>query len=294
MTEATIKLVPKPKYAGTLVCYMRSFDNLGEVIPAVLKEKPATFECFDDNTLWLSFRFIFSFISRLGFMQWMLMCLQLIPDGLALLRGIPKLILLIEFTGDSEEEVRDKIRTAKNNLSVFKFSYMDENETEAKARKFWLMRRESFNLLRSKVKEKHTAPFIDDLIVPPARLSEFLPKLQKIIKKYKLLATIAGHLGDGNFHVIPLMKIDDPKERAKFKPAMEEVNNLVLKYGGSVSGEHNDGMIRGPWLKEMYSPNVFGYMKEVKELYDPLNIFNPHKKTDATWEYSFKHIRQNF
>lgn len=294
MTGATIKLVPKPKYAGTLVCYMRSFDNLGEVIPAVLKEKPATFECFDDNTLWLSFRFIFSFITRLGFMQWMLMCLQLIPDGLALLRGIPKLILLIEFTGDSEEEVRDKIRTAKNNLSVFKFSYMDENETEAKARKFWLMRRESFNLLRSKVKEKHTAPFIDDLIVPPARLSEFLPKLQKIIKKYKLLATIAGHLGDGNFHVIPLMKIDDPKERAKFKPAMEEVNNLVLKYGGSVSGEHNDGMIRGPWLKEMYSPNVFGYMKEVKELYDPLNIFNPHKKTDATWEYSFKHIRQNF
>lgn len=294
MTEATIKLVPKPKYAGTLVCYMKSFDNLGEVIPAVLKEKPATFECFDDNTLWLSFKFIFAFITRLGFMQWLMMCLQLIPDGLALIRGIPKLILLIEFTGESEAEVRDKIRTAKENLSVFKFTYMAENETEAKARKFWLMRRESFNLLRSKVKEKHTAPFIDDLIVPPARLSEFLPQLQKIIKKYKLLATIAGHLGDGNFHVIPLMKIDDPKERAKFKPAMEEVNNLVIKYGGSVSGEHNDGMIRGPWLKEMYSPNVFGYMKEIKELYDPQNIFNPHKKTDATWDFSFKHIRQNF
>jgi len=293
-TESTLSLVPKPSHSGTLVCYMKSIDNLGEVIPAVLAEKPATFECFDDNTLWLSFKFIFAFIKRLGFVTWIVMCLQLIPDGLALFRGVPKLILLIEFTGDSADEVKTKIHTAKQHLAGHNFSYMEEDATEASGRKFWLMRRESFNLLRSKVKEKHTAPFIDDLIVPPARLSEFLPQLRDIVKKYKLLATIAGHLGDGNFHVIPLMKIEDPKERAKFEPAMKEVNTLVIKYGGSVSGEHNDGMIRGPWLSAMYSPNVLGYMKEVKQLYDPLNIFNPHKKTDATWEYSFSHIREHF
>lgn len=294
MTEATISLVPKPSHSGTLVCYLPDIDNLGEIIPAVLNEKPATFECFDDNTLWLSFKFIFAFIKRLGFVTWIMMCLQLIPDGLALIRGIPKLILLIEFTGDSEAEVAGKIKTAKENLQKFKFSYMEANPDEASSRKFWLMRRESFNLLRSKVKDKHTAPFIDDFVVPPARLSEFLPQLRDIIKKYKLMATIAGHLGDGNFHVIPLMKIEDPKERAKLEPAMKEVNTLVIKYGGSVSGEHNDGMIRGPWLEQMYGPNVLGYMREIKDLYDPLNIFNPHKKTDATWEYSFAHIRQHF
>lgn len=204
------------------------------------------------------------------------------------------MILLIEFTGDSVDEVKQKIHTAKKDLSRFKFSYMEEDDTEAASRKFWLMRRESFNLLRSKVKEKHTAPFIDDLVVPPARLSEFLPQLRGIIKKYNLLATIAGHLGDGNFHVIPLMKIEDPVERAKFEPAMKEVNTLVISYGGSVSGEHNDGLVRGPWLEQMYTPTVLGYMREIKELFDPQNIFNPHKKTDATWEYSFKHIREHF
>jgi FAD/FMN-containing dehydrogenase len=162
--------------------------------------------------------------------------------------------MLIEFTGESTDEVKQKIHTAKKNLEKFHFSYMEEDGTEAASRKFWLMRRESFNLLRSKVKDKHTAPFIDDLIVPPARLAEFLPQIREIIKRYKLLATIAGHLGDGNFHIIPLMKIEDPAERAKFEPVMREVNTLVIKYGGSVSGEHNDGMIRGPWLKEMYSP----------------------------------------
>lgn len=294
-TEATMKLVPKPTHSGTLVCFMRRIDNLGEVIPGVLAHKPATFECFDDNTLWLSFKFIFAFIKRLGIGAWLDMCLRLIPTGLALFRGFPKMVLLIEFTGNSPEEVKNKIRTARKDLKRFKeFSYMEENETEAKSRKFWLMRRESFNLLRSKVKDKHTAPFIDDLIVPPARLSEFLPDLQVIIKKYKLMATIAGHLGDGNFHIIPLMDISDPAERAKFEPAMIEVNQLVIKYGGSVSGEHNDGMVRGPWLDQMYSPAVLGYMREIKSLYDPQNIFNPKKKTDATWEFSFAHIRKDF
>lgn len=294
VTDVKVNLVPKPAHSGTLVCYMRDIDQLGEVVPAVLAHKPATFESFDDNTLWLSFKFFFAFLSRLGLWTWLKLAIQLIPDGIMLVKGIPQLILLIEFTGASVEEVSHKIHTAKKDLSRFDFTYMEEDETEAKSRKFWLMRRESFNLLRSKVKDKHTAPFIDDFIVPPIHLAEFLPQLRIIIKKYNLLATVAGHMGDGNFHVIPLMKIEDPKERAKLEPAMKEVNTLVIQYGGSVSGEHNDGMIRGPWLAQMYSPNVLGYMREVKSLYDPQNIFNPHKKTDATWDYSFAHIRQHF
>jgi FAD/FMN-containing dehydrogenase len=294
VTDVKFRLVPKAPFAGTLVCYMHTIDNLGEVIPAVLAHKPATFECFDDNTLWLSFKFFFAFLTRLGLLAWIKLALQLIPDGFMLIRGIPRLILLIEFTGSSLDEVKHKVHTAKKDLERFHFTYMEEDETEAKSRKFWLMRRESFNLLRSKVKDKHTAPFIDDFVVPPAKLTEFLPELRQIIKKYKLLATIAGHLGDGNFHVIPLMKIEAPSERAKLEPAMKEVNDLVLHYGGSVSGEHNDGLIRGPWLERMYGPTFFGYMKEVKQIYDPKNIFNPHKKTDADWDFSFSHIREHF
>jgi FAD/FMN-containing dehydrogenase len=294
VTDIKFRLVPKATHSGTLVCYMRTIDDLGEVIPAVLAHKPATFESFDDNTLWLSFKFFFAFLTRLGLWAWVKLAFQLIPDGVMLLKGFPQMVLLIEFNGGSAEEVKNKIHATKLDLKKFNFSYMEEDETEAKARKFWLMRRESFNLLRSKVHDKHTAPFIDDLVVPPAKLTKFLPELREVIKKYKLMATVAGHMGDGNFHIIPLMKIEDPNERAKLQPAMKEVNNLVISYGGSVSGEHNDGMVRGPWLEQMYSPNVLGYMREIKHLYDPQNIFNPHKKTDADWDFSFSHIRQSF
>lgn len=295
ISEGTVKLVPKPKYSGTLVCYMRDIDKLGEIVPAVLEKNPATFECFDDATLWLSFKFVFAFLPRLGLWEWIKMCISLIPDGLALGLGIPKMILLIEFSGNTQEEVTAKIHNLKLSLQKFHtFTYLEEDDTEAKSKKFWLMRRESFNLLRSKVKDKHTAPFIDDFVVNPEHLSQFLPRLRKIIKKYKLLATVAGHLGDGNFHVIPLMKIEDPKERAKLVPAQKEVNELVLRYGGSISGEHNDGLVRGPWLEEMYGKKVFGHMKAIKKLYDPDNIFNPHKKTDASWKFSFSHVRKKF
>ncbi len=294
VTDIKVKLVERPEHSGVLVGYLRNIDSLGDIITTVLKHQPATFESFDDNTLWLSFKFFFSFIKKLGFKRWVKLAFQLIPDGLMLVKGVPQLVLMIEFTGNSVDEVEHKIDLMKEELEVFPFSYLEKDETEEKAQKFWIMRRESFSLLRSKVKDKHTAPFIDDFVVPPANLSAFLPKLRVIIKKYKLLATIAGHMGDGNFHVIPLMKIEDPNERNKLQPAMKEVNELVLEYGGSISGEHNDGMVRGPWLERMYGPSVFGHMKAVKQLYDPKNIFNPHKKTDADWDFSFSHIRKNF
>lgn len=298
VTGIKYRLAPHREHSGLLVLFMKNTKTLGEVIPKVLEHKPATFESFDDATLWLSIRFMPSFLKMLGPKGFTKLVLGLIPDVMQLLRGVPKLIMMVEFNGDSEDEVRQKIRSLHSDLSKKRARYeingFEETPTAGKSEKFWVMRRQSFQLLRSKVKDKHTAPFIDDLIVNPEHLVEFLPKMQKIIKKYKLFATIAGHMGDGNFHIIPLMNIELEKERAKLLPAMKEVNELVLKYNGSLSGEHNDGLIRGPWLERQFGKQIYGLLKEVKHTFDPENIFNPHKKTDAKWDYSFNHIRKNF
>jgi FAD/FMN-containing dehydrogenase len=279
-----------------LVCFLKdkNMDRLGELINTVLLTKPTSFEAFDNHTLMLAIKFFPYFSKALGWKGVFKLGLQLLPDALLLMRGIPKMVLLIEYTGESAEEVKEKVHAMRQQLEPFNLEAMEEDETEAKAWKFRIMRRESFNLLRKKVHDKHTAPFIDDFVVPPEHLPEFLPQLRKIIKKYALMATIAGHMGDGNFHVIPLMKIEDRRERHKLEPAMKEVNELVLKYGGSISGEHNDGMIRGPWLERMYGKEIFELFKETKRIFDPNNIFNPHKKTDADWDYSMSHIREHF
>ena len=298
LTEANYRLVPTRPHSGLLVLFLKDLDDLGELIPKVLESKPATFESFDDQTLFLSIKFMPSFLKLLGPKRFINLLITLIPDGLQLIRGIPKLILMVEFNGQTEEEVRGKIkslhRELKKHAAKYEINGFEEDATEGKSEKFWVMRRQSFNLLRSKVKDKHTAPFIDDLIVRPEHMPEFLPQLREIIKKYDLFATIAGHMGDGNFHIIPLMKLEDKKDRDKILPAMKEVDELVLKFGGSLSGEHNDGMVRGPWLSEQFGTQVVELFKEVKTIFDPDKIFNPHKKADADWDFSFDHIRDHF
>ncbi len=292
------KLVPHRPHSGLLVLFMKDIDDLGEVIPKVLEAKPATFESFDDATLWLGFKFMPSFHKMIGWNGVLKLFVSLIPTGLHFWRGIPKLVLMVEFNGETEDEVREKVKALHRELKQHRARYeingFEEDPTEGKSEKFWIMRRYSFQLLRSKVKDKHTAPFIDDFVVPPPHLTEFLPQLRAIIKKYDLFATIAGHMGDGNFHVIPLMKLEDPKDRKKILPAMKAVNNLVLKYHGSLSGEHNDGLVRGPWLEMMYGKDVLKIFQEAKAIMDPQAIFNPHKKATADWEYSFGHIRDHF
>ncbi|MEO8839816.1 MAG: FAD-binding oxidoreductase, partial [Herbaspirillum sp.] len=169
VTEGTFKLVPRRKHSGLLVLFMRDINKLGDVIPVVLKHKPATFESFDDQTLLLVIKFMPSFLKMLGPIRFIRFLFTLIPDGAQLLRGFPKLVLMVEFNGDSEEEVREKIKTLHRELSPFRARYeingFEEDATEGASEKFWIMRRYSFQLLRSKVKDKHTAPFIDDLIV---------------------------------------------------------------------------------------------------------------------------------
>lgn len=298
VTEATFRLVPARPHSGLLVLFLKDVGKLGELVNTVLAHKPATFEGFDETTLLLSIKFMPYFLKMLGFKKFFHLVVSLLPDALQLLHGQPKMVLMVEFDGQTEDEVREKVRALHKSLSKFKARYeingFEETPTEGKSEKFWIMRRYAFQILRKNVKDKHTAPYIDDFVVAPEHLPKFLPQLRRIIKKYKLFATIQGHIGDGNFHVIPLMRIEDDRERRKIAPSQREVNNLVLKYGGSLSGEHNDGLVRGPWLEAQFGKSVLGLMKEVKTIFDPENIFNPHKKTDATWEYSYSHIREHF
>ena len=139
---------------------------------------------------------------------------------------------------------------------------------------------------------KKASSFIDDIIVKPEFLPEFLPKLNALIEPYKdkMVYTLAGHIGDGNFHIIPLMDLSKEDVRAVIPQLMDKVFKLVFEYQGSMSAEHNDGLIRGPYLPQMYGTDVYQLFKQVKDIFDPHNIFNPHKKVDATFKYSLDHL----
>lgn len=294
ITDIKLAVVPKPKHTGLLLMYLTSKKDLGKLINLVLRHDPATFEGFDDVTFSLGIKYFKSFRQQMGTKEWLKQQAVLATSAAKFKRRLPNIVLMAEFEGDSYAEVNDKLLALRQGIVKSKLKVKMEIEgTEDLSAPFWRIRRASLTLLRERIKNRYACAFMDDLAVLPRYVPAFLPEVRKIIRKYKLPATIAGHFGDGNFHIIPLMDISSPKEQQKFEPAMRELVPIVKRYGGTLAGEHNDGLVRGPWLRAMFGDKVFKLFVEVKESFDPMYVFNPHKKTDADWEYSMSHIRDD-
>ena len=290
ISKITFRLIKPKPHSKLLVIFLHDLKPLGSIADAVVECEPESFESYDDKTLKLALRFLPDFISYLG-KNLITLAIDFLPEfWMFLTGGMPRLVLMAEFTGDTEDEVDEKLQRAQKAIKPFKLKHRITT-SEEDAKKYWTIRRESFNLLRKHIKGKRTAPFIDDMVVKPEYLPDFLPKLEELLKPYNLTYSVAGHVGDGNFHIIPLITIGDPKIKEIIPELSKKVYDLVLQFHGSITGEHNDGLIRTPFLKQMYGEQIYALFERVKKLFDPKNIFNPGKKTGGSFEYAMKHVQ---
>ena len=284
ITKIHFKLVhPKP-YSSMVVLFLDKFSELAEVVPEVLKHAPDSFESYDDHTFQIAMRYLpeLAMQMKAGMIG---LCISFLPElCMALTGGVPKLILLVEFRADTQADaLRDadalaaEVRKNKSHVGVRVI------KNEAGTKKYWAVRRESFNLLRKKVKNRRTAPFFDDFVVPPLALPEFLPKLEEILSHYDLTYTIAGHIGDGNIHIIPLVDPQRPGLAKLLDELTHKIYDLVLSYKGSITGEHNDGLVRTPYVEKMFGNEMYALFLELKSIFDPQNIFNPGKKVGTNF-----------
>ena len=290
ITKIKFKLIKPKTHSRLTVIFLKDLNSLVDLVKIVMKFKPESFESFDNHTFKLAMRFLPGLIKIMKPKNIFKLAWSFLPElWMVISSGIPKMILLAELTGDSEAELETNLQELKKGLREQRVKFrIISNEEEA--RKYWTMRRESFNLLRHHTQGKRTAPFIDDIIVKVEKLPEFLPKLNDILDKYNLTYTIAGHVGDGNFHIIPLMDLTDPRSAEIIRELSDKVYNLVLEYGGSITAEHNDGLIRSPYLEKMYGEKVYKLFEETKHIFDPQNIFNPGKKVGTSLKYAFDHL----
>lgn len=291
VTEMKLALVQPRKASSLVVIMMNSLDNLGELVHEISKTHPESIESYDDKTFKLAMRFFKDFVKSKGFWGTLSFATQFVPEFFMMLTGgVPKMILLVEYWADTEQDAKKRSTDLLALIKKYNHSIrITEDETEAK--KYWDMRRDSFALLRKHVQGKRTAPFIDDIIVRPEFLPEFLPKLNQLFKEYpELVYTIAGHAGNGNFHVIPLMDFNNPKTSEIILSLSEKVYDLVIHYEGSIDAEHNDGIIRTPFLTQMFGEHMVDLFKTTKHVFDPNNIFNPKKKVGATKEDIKKYL----
>lgn len=284
-TRMKLRLVREQGYRSMLVIFLKDLDILPEIVHKVLPFNPESFESYDDQTFSLALKFLPQMLSQMGLARAMRLGLSFLPEALMAARGgIPKLILMAEFSEDTREEAVRKAEEARAALAHLDL-VTSVKRTEAAAEKYWVVRRESFALLRKNSHGLYAAPFIDDFVVPVDSYPQFLPELNALLAEYKdrFIYTIAGHIGNGNFHIIPLMDLGKPEVRKVVLELAPRVYELVIKYGGTTTGEHNDGIIRTPYLPMLFGDKMVALFAETKRIFDPQKIFNPGKKVGGTF-----------
>jgi len=293
--EGDLELVPVHKHRDMLIIFLHDMSHLEQIINEVMALNPESFESYDDNTLKLALKYFPEFAKQLGLFGMIQAGFAFLPAFFDLLTGrnLPKLILQVDFTSDDLEEVKRKVATLREKLRPL--HPQTQTAAENQEQRYWLVRRESFNLLRKKIRGKHTAPFIDDFVIKPEYIAEVVPQVTDILKRHpEFIFTVAGHVGNGNFHIIPLVDIKNPNVRTAIPKISDEVYKIIAKYHGSITGEHNDGLIRTPYLKQMYGEKIVELFEETKKIFDPENIFNPRKKVGGDLDYAMKHIRTSW
>ncbi len=292
MTEATMRLEEVEDHTRLVVLFMKKWQKLPDIVNKILPVGVESMETFDDVTMRLGLRFMPQIAKRVG-QNFFRFALRFLPEVIMGIRmfGMPKLLVLVEISEKTAEAADKKVKEVEQAVKsqhILSRTVRDE----ADADKYWAMRRESFALLRKSLGDKKTAPFIDDVCVKPEELPVVLPKIIEILKSHDINVNIAGHAGSGNLHIIPLMDLRKESERSKIPVVSDEIYKVVLEHGGTITAEHNDGIIRTPYLKDQFGEGVVSLFEEVKDIFDPQNIFNPGKKVGGTKAYMIEHIAQ--
>jgi FAD/FMN-containing dehydrogenase len=199
-TKAKLGLVKPKEHRAMLVIFLSDVNILPEIVNRVLPQHPESFESYDDHTFTLAVKFLPQMLAQMGLVKAARLGVSFIPEAaMVATGGVPKLILMAEFAEDTIEAADAKAMTAKEALAGLAVqTKIEKNEKESE--KYWIVRRESFNLLRKNLHGLVSSPFIDDFVVPP--LSPHVPPKLNALRRIQrhMIYTVAGHIGDGNIH----------------------------------------------------------------------------------------------
>jgi len=272
VTEAKLKLIPLAPYMRMIVIPIKTLTELGDVIATIMEFSPEGVETYDHHTYELAEQFM-----------------KEDAEAAIIAKGM-ELIVFAQFA-ESTQETTDTI--AAHVVEALKakghIAKMVTQERERVAH--WNMRRESYMLLKSHAPSGLRAvPCIEDTIVSIEHYGDFLEKLEAILSQFKMTYTFAGHIGDGSIRLIPLIDMEHKDTREMVFELSQKVYELVVTFGGSISVDHNDGIIRTPYLHLMYTPEVLALFVRTKHIFDPMGIFNPGKKVGGTLQYAKDHV----
>jgi FAD/FMN-containing dehydrogenase/Fe-S oxidoreductase len=258
--EAKVKLIPSPQHRALVgIGYHDAFVAADDV-PEILTFQPIGFEGFEGS--------IVDGLRRKGAPK-----LELLPEG----RGI----VLVEFGSDDPQQARSVAERLIDRLKRMPDPPNTRLYTPAEARSVWHLRESG---PRAAAFAPGAAPQWegwDDAAVAPEKLGSYLRDIRALLNEYDYEGAFYGHYGHGCIHMRVSFDLQSEAGIRDYGEFVERAADLVVSYGGSLSGEHGDGQSRGALLPKMFGPELINAFRQFKALWDPQNRMNPHKVVDA-------------
>lgn len=260
VTEAKLKLLPLPPKQEALVCV--HFNSLAESLLAniiILKHQPMASELVD--------KYIMDFTKGHPVYQ----------HNRFFIEGEPEALLMVEFFAETQQEIDFKTSALIADLKLAGLGYAYPIVYGQQTKLAWDVRKAGLGLIRNLPGDNQPVNLIEDCAVAPEDLPAYIEELQQILDKYNLKASYYAHAGAGELHVEPMINLKTSEGKELFRTVLKETAALVKKHQGSLSGEHGDGRLRGEFIKDVLGTEVYELLKEVKQLFDPLGVFNANK-----------------
>ncbi len=270
VTEAKLRTLDAPKITGLLQITFDSLDAMARAVPAIVARRPSTCEMMDGLLIDLA---------RSAHPQYH----DVLPAGVGA-------CLLVEHHAGSPAELREKFRATASAVPAAGCSGCEIIESAGQQQRIWASRKAAVPLLFRRPGRRRPVPFIEDIAVPVDRLAEFIAGLQAILRRYRLRAAFYAHAGHGQLHTRPFLDLSDPGQVAKMQHVADEAFALAWRLGGTISGEHGDGLVRAQFVKHQYG-ELYPVMRQIKQLFDPHNILNPGKIITDDGQVMAKNLR---
>jgi FAD/FMN-containing dehydrogenase/Fe-S oxidoreductase len=263
--EAKLRLVPLPKAKAVMVIEFADLLEALSAAPVIVSHGPSAVEVMDKSILDNTRQNANLDRIRASFIE-----------------GDPAATLCVEFYGDKKEDLPPRLAALEQDLRERKLGYRYHTDTDPITQaRIWSLREAALGLSMAMKEDAKSISFVEDTAVAPEKLSEYIGRFLQIVHEHGTTAGVYAHASVGCLHVRPVVNMKTEEGVAKFESLAKAVANLVLEFGGALSGEHGDGLVRGPFMRQMFGDTLYEAFREIKQTFDPHGIFNPGKIVDS-------------
>jgi FAD/FMN-containing dehydrogenase/Fe-S oxidoreductase len=262
--DAKVRLVARPRATALSVIHYHDMQEALESSERLLETGPYAVEVTDKIILDLA-RANIEQSQKMGWVQ-----------------GDPAAIMIVEYAGDTAAEVRAKVEALEARRQRERFGYAAHLAYDAgQQRSIWGLRKAGLGLLLGMKGDKKPIAFVEDTCVEPRHLSKFVPRFKEIFARHDTVGAYYGHCSVGCLHIRPVIDLKVPRGLEQVRAIADEITELVVEFGGTISSEHGDGRARSPFLERMYGPTLMQAFRRLKRAFDPENRLNPGNIVDS-------------